>query len=446
KLVHSEVPELLDVKPSVDPKLAEIVRRALKKRPVDRYASAAEMREALLQYLHEVPNPLTKADIARMMGAVFVEQRAAVRAEIEKQLVKAEQGPLEIGNLAESVKVLGYDSSIPSFLPGTLADAGHRRTASAVTAPNARSIAPTASVSPSVSPSAPPRHGRSALRAVALLLAFAAAAAGGAAAVLRFVPHPLSSGPLKASADTMPSSWAPVLETMPTGAEVSWNGTVLGHTPYTLRLPPGPHTIVVSKDGYLSEPVVLGIDASSPFNIVLKPIKTAPSVEPVERSAPPPVAPRFFPRREVTPEIARAPVAEATEAEPEIEVTDRAVEAPAPASPPVERAPAPIEPSPRAPGTMDATAVAATIRAHGDEIQACFDRALMDRTDLHGRLTVQAVVGPTGHVLSASATNTIEGGGRLRVCVLSAVESWTFPAPAGGVNGAVTRTFVFEGH
>jgi hypothetical protein len=47
-------------------------------------------------------------------------------------------------------------------------------------------------------------------------------------------------------------------------------------------------------------------------------------------------------------------------------------------------------------------------------------------------------------VLSSSATSTIDGGSRLQSCVLSAFQSWTFPAPAGGVNGTLTKAFVFE--
>ena len=68
----------------------------------------------------------------------------------------------------------------------------------------------------------------------------------------------------------------------------------------------------------------------------------------------------------------------------------------------------------------------------------------MDRADLRGRLTVEITIGPLGRVLSASATRSIEGGARLQACVLSALESWTFPPPAGGVAGSFSKTFVFE--
>jgi hypothetical protein len=68
----------------------------------------------------------------------------------------------------------------------------------------------------------------------------------------------------------------------------------------------------------------------------------------------------------------------------------------------------------------------------------------MDRPDLHGRLMVQATIGPAGRVLSTSASSTVEGGARLQACILSAFQSWTFPSPAGGVNGFISVPFTVD--
>ena len=93
---------------------------------------------------------------------------------------------------------------------------------------------------------------------------------------------------------------------------------------------------------------------------------------------------------------------------------------------------------------MDPKGVTATFKAHQGEIQACYQRAQMDRPDLRGTLTVQANISPTGHVTSTSATSNIEGGARLQACVVSAFQGWTFPPPAGGVSGTLVKKFVFE--
>lgn len=103
--------------------------------------------------------------------------------------------------------------------------------------------------------------------------------------------------------------------------------------------------------------------------------------------------------------------------------------------------PAPVSPPA---GTLDPKAVTATIRAHAAEVRACFDRALMERSDLHGRLVVKALLDASGNVVTASATRTIDGGARLQACVLSAFQSWTFPSPGGGAKAPISYSFSFE--
>ena len=68
----------------------------------------------------------------------------------------------------------------------------------------------------------------------------------------------------------------------------------------------------------------------------------------------------------------------------------------------------------------------------------------MDHFDLHGRIVVQARVNPAGRVLSTSVNSTVEEGARLQACVVSAFQSWAFPAPTGGINGSISYSFVFE--
>jgi outer membrane biosynthesis protein TonB len=96
------------------------------------------------------------------------------------------------------------------------------------------------------------------------------------------------------------------------------------------------------------------------------------------------------------------------------------------------------------PGFIDSKAVTAVVRAHATEVQGCFDRALMEHSDLHGRLTVRASVDPNGHVLGVTPTAVMPGGGRLQACVVEAFGHWTFPPPSGGVKGTVTYSFTFE--
>lgn len=96
------------------------------------------------------------------------------------------------------------------------------------------------------------------------------------------------------------------------------------------------------------------------------------------------------------------------------------------------------------PGYVDPKGVRTTVRAHASEVQACYDRAHMEKPDLNGVITVGATVGPSGEVVSANITNATVRSPRLESCLLGAFRSWRFPAPAGGVNGSISYNFKFD--
>jgi hypothetical protein len=100
--------------------------------------------------------------------------------------------------------------------------------------------------------------------------------------------------------------------------------------------------------------------------------------------------------------------------------------------------------SSRPAGYVDPRAVSATVRSHSAEARACYDRAVMEHPDLHGRLSLRATIDPSGHVLSLTPTSDIAEGGRLQTCLVTAFRSWSFPAPAGGVNGSISYAFSFD--
>ena len=107
----------------------------------------------------------------------------------------------------------------------------------------------------------------------------------------------------------------------------------------------------------------------------------------------------------------------------------------------------PDPPAPASPrsAVVDSKTVATVVHAHAGEVQACFDRALMEQPDLHGRLSVRAAVDADGQVLEVSLFGpAMAGGGRLQECVLAAFRRWIFPPPQGAAKGSVTYAFRFE--
>ncbi|HZU81901.1 MAG TPA: AgmX/PglI C-terminal domain-containing protein [Polyangiaceae bacterium] len=94
--------------------------------------------------------------------------------------------------------------------------------------------------------------------------------------------------------------------------------------------------------------------------------------------------------------------------------------------------------------TLPAEAVRAVVRAHSSEIQDCVERAQMEQPLLRARVAVSATVGRGGQV--SAVTTSAAGGGtaRLRACIQSAWQGWTFPEPPGGEPARISYTFVFE--
>jgi len=445
KLTKADAVRLLDVKPDVDPRLASIVDRALKRNPSDRFASAAEMREALTDYLRSVPSAATKADIARLMTTSFAGQRAAVQREIEKQLANPAK-PASPGPFWDSTKMLaavevsasGLSPTTSKKNPAETAETVTRVTGSLTNAASAASV-PGRAVSPL-------RNSRA--KVIAVLLATAAAVS----VMLALRPHQVPAVAIVPAHNPI----SVTIESDPTDAFLSWQGQTMGRTPMTLQLPGGVQTLVLSKQGFATEPITLDLnDAEGPTSRVVT-LKAETEIAIAPTAAVPggasrsiPLAPSKSPRgshveKPSEPSHPAAPdpaIAAASPASPPLDKAPpvSAAIAPPPAAP--ERPPAPAAP---APGAMDPKGVSATFRAHQGEMQECLDRARMDRDDLHGRLTIQARISPMGQVLSTSATNNIEGGARLQLCMTSAFQKWTFPPPAGGVEGSISKTFVFE--
>ena len=114
--------------------------------------------------------------------------------------------------------------------------------------------------------------------------------------------------------------------------------------------------------------------------------------------------------------------------------------------PPIAAIPSTVPPAaPQvAPGTVDPKGVKASVRAHSEEVQNCYERARIETPDLHGRVSVAATIGPSGQVLSASVASATAKSPRLHACLVDAFRGWTFPIPAGGVNGSISYGFVFD--
>ncbi len=85
-------------------------------------------------------------------------------------------------------------------------------------------------------------------------------------------------------------------------------------------------------------------------------------------------------------------------------------------------------------GKLPKSVIDEKLKSVGPAIQACYERGLQTKPDLHGSVDINFVVAPDGKVAHADTSN---GGDALSDnatvdCILGAIKKLEFPAPSGG--------------
>jgi serine/threonine-protein kinase len=110
-------PRIREVVPSVPRILETICERALALDPDDRFATAAEFREALNGYLNETGQPVDPAQIGQLVSDAFREQRRRINGLIEISLSDPGPPPRPVENVIETPRApAGTDHTIRADL------------------------------------------------------------------------------------------------------------------------------------------------------------------------------------------------------------------------------------------------------------------------------------------------------------------------------------------
>jgi len=121
KLATGAIPKIETVRPDVPSQLAAICGKALSAEPSDRYATAAEMRAAILGYLDEAGIRVTQEEIGKYVTELFADKRDSIRKVIERQISRLNgvdvSGPAEEEG-PTSMRLLRVGSSGPSSVRG----------------------------------------------------------------------------------------------------------------------------------------------------------------------------------------------------------------------------------------------------------------------------------------------------------------------------------------
>jgi Ca-activated chloride channel family protein len=94
-------------------------------------------------------------------------------------------------------------------------------------------------------------------------------------------------------------------------------------------------------------------------------------------------------------------------------------------------------------GTIDREQVARVFNSHAQQVQACYERALLKQPSLAGKLVIEFTLSPKGKVAAAKVKHSTLLNAALEACVLGVLKTWTFP-PHNGSTVVVTYPFLFN--
>ena len=96
------------------------------------------------------------------------------------------------------------------------------------------------------------------------------------------------------------------------------------------------------------------------------------------------------------------------------------------------------------PEGLSTNVVTDTFRANLPELQRCYLIASQKNKSIRVRVEVAFEIAPDGTVETAKVAKTDHADGLFTSCLVDAIRSWKFQAPAGGVSLKVTYPLLFS--
>jgi serine/threonine-protein kinase len=397
-LVQGAIASPRSVNPAVSEELDRICMRALAFKPEDRFPDAASMRADLERAFGD--SVLSASQVGVTLSTELGDEHRRMRTLIAEQLWALDQSPgRPLPSLAHEPPPPANRGSISAELP--------TRTPNGIAGPSGLDLDPFASA-----------RRRRVITVLGVVAAIAFVVATTAAMSLKPQPplalrtEPSASGAILAPAPEAP----PVAHDPPVVAAVA-------SAPPPIDSARARSALLAARSARAARNA-LALRSSSSATLGASRSALASANAPASAGTEPPSveAPAPEPAPAAPAPMALAPATAAA--------------SPAPAAP----TPEPAEP----PGFISQSSKDAVARAHGAEIQRCFDRGQMDQMFLAVRISMTATVAPDGHVSSVSTSADRDNTARLQACIRDSVQRWIYPQPAGGVPGRVTQTFAFE--
>jgi eukaryotic-like serine/threonine-protein kinase len=259
KVSSGEIPSPLSANADVPPALAEICMKALAPSADDRYATAADFRAALEQWLRVSGGAVSGSDVSEYMTSTFAEFRQATRSVVEQHL-----SATRLSSTQDESDVIAID--VPS------ADLEPRPVAREIS----RSAKSARSGVTDVTNADPPRSGRNTwLAALGTMLL-------GLAIFLFFGRTRAEPPPASATVEVS-------IAASPTAATLTLDGVRLPGNPSNGRFPRDdkPHSLLVEADGYVSQTLPLKLNENRSVAVTLVAVPAPPAELPTATSAEP---------------------------------------------------------------------------------------------------------------------------------------------------------------
>ena len=86
--------------------------------------------------------------------------------------------------------------------------------------------------------------------------------------------------------------------------------------------------------------------------------------------------------------------------------------------------------------------IVTTVKAHVNDVKACYEESLKEKNDLKGKLVIEFTVGEDGKVVSTRKVESTVNHGKVETCILTKAKTWPFPKPKG--VGTVVFPYPFD--
>ena len=95
-------------------------------------------------------------------------------------------------------------------------------------------------------------------------------------------------------------------------------------------------------------------------------------------------------------------------------------------------------------GSLSTDVIRRVVKIHHAEVKYCYEKELVKKPDLAGKVVTRFIISGKGKVQSAEIKSSTMNNTGFESCVVKKIKRWVFPPPEGGGIVTVTYPFVMQ--